>query len=168
MLAAANPSRRKLPRQNERFKRLIHLLSSWAVTVRVGADILMQCCVDRLAGEFVRRVLCTKAAPYSRRAKARRLNEEWRKPICELVLMAKSTPPNPPAGQLDFEEALKRLEQIVHTLEEGDIGLNEALEAVRGRGQTSSAILRTARTGGAADRALERRRCRGQSHHAAL
>jgi exodeoxyribonuclease VII small subunit len=42
--------------------------------------------------------------------------------------MAKTTPPDPPAGQLDFEEALKRLEQIVHTLEEGDIGLNEALK----------------------------------------
>jgi len=41
--------------------------------------------------------------------------------------MAKTAPPDP-SGQLDFEEALKRLEQIVHTLEEGDIGLNEALK----------------------------------------
>ena len=30
--------------------------------------------------------------------------------------------------QLDFEDALKRLEEIVHALEEGDVGLNEALE----------------------------------------
>jgi exodeoxyribonuclease VII small subunit len=42
--------------------------------------------------------------------------------------MTKITPPDPPSGQLDFEEALKRLEQIVHKLEEGDIGLNEALK----------------------------------------
>jgi len=42
--------------------------------------------------------------------------------------MARTTPPDSPSGQLDFEEALKRLEQIVHTLEEGDIGLNEALK----------------------------------------
>ena len=30
--------------------------------------------------------------------------------------------------QLNFEDALKRLEEIVHALEEGDVGLNEALE----------------------------------------
>jgi exodeoxyribonuclease VII small subunit len=42
--------------------------------------------------------------------------------------MAKTPPSASPSGQLDFEEALKRLEQIVHTLEEGDIGLNEALK----------------------------------------
>jgi exodeoxyribonuclease VII small subunit len=42
--------------------------------------------------------------------------------------MAKTPPPDSPSGQLDFEEALKRLEQIVHSLEEGDIGLNEALK----------------------------------------
>ena len=29
---------------------------------------------------------------------------------------------------IKFEDALARLEQIVHTLEEGDIGLNESLE----------------------------------------
>ena len=32
------------------------------------------------------------------------------------------------AAQLNFEDALKRLEEIVHALEEGDVGLNEALE----------------------------------------
>jgi exodeoxyribonuclease VII small subunit len=42
--------------------------------------------------------------------------------------MAKTSPSDLPSAQLDFEEALKRLEQIVHTLEEGDIGLNEALQ----------------------------------------
>ncbi len=30
--------------------------------------------------------------------------------------------------QPDFEQALKRLEEIVHQLEEGELGLNEALE----------------------------------------
>ncbi len=30
--------------------------------------------------------------------------------------------------QLNFEDALERLEEIVHALEEGDVGLNEALE----------------------------------------
>ena len=29
---------------------------------------------------------------------------------------------------LSFEQALKRLEEIVHLLEEGDLGLNEALQ----------------------------------------
>jgi exodeoxyribonuclease VII small subunit len=42
--------------------------------------------------------------------------------------MAKTTPPDPASGQLGFEDALKRLEEIVHSLEEGDIGLNESLE----------------------------------------
>jgi exodeoxyribonuclease VII small subunit len=42
--------------------------------------------------------------------------------------MAKTTPPNPPSDQLSFEDALKRLEEIVHSLEEGDIGLNESLQ----------------------------------------
>jgi exodeoxyribonuclease VII small subunit len=42
--------------------------------------------------------------------------------------MPKPSPSDPPAGKLDFEQALKRLEQIVHTLEEGDIGLDEALK----------------------------------------
>jgi exodeoxyribonuclease VII small subunit len=42
--------------------------------------------------------------------------------------MAKTTPPDPAAGQLRFEDALQRLEEIVHALEEGDIGLNESLE----------------------------------------
>jgi len=32
------------------------------------------------------------------------------------------------AGQPTFEEALEQLETIVHQLEEGEIGLNEALE----------------------------------------
>jgi len=30
--------------------------------------------------------------------------------------------------QLNFEDALERLDEIVHTLEEGDVGLNQALE----------------------------------------
>lgn len=39
------------------------------------------------------------------------------------------TPTNePPSAPLTFEAALKRLEEIVHLLEDGDIGLNEALE----------------------------------------
>ncbi len=42
--------------------------------------------------------------------------------------MAKTTPPDPASGQLRFEDALERLEEIVHALEEGDIGLNESLE----------------------------------------
>jgi exodeoxyribonuclease VII small subunit len=32
------------------------------------------------------------------------------------------------ASQPSFEQSLKRLEEIVHLLEEGDLGLNEALE----------------------------------------
>jgi exodeoxyribonuclease VII small subunit len=42
--------------------------------------------------------------------------------------MPDTPPPDPPSGQLNFEQALSRLEQIVHTLEEGDIGLDEALK----------------------------------------
>jgi exodeoxyribonuclease VII small subunit len=42
--------------------------------------------------------------------------------------MAKNTPPATPSGEVDFEQSLRRLEQIVHSLEEGDIGLNEALK----------------------------------------
>lgn len=42
--------------------------------------------------------------------------------------MAKSPPADPSPAELDFEQALKRLEQIVHSLEEGDVGLNEALK----------------------------------------
>lgn len=39
------------------------------------------------------------------------------------------TPANePPSELLIFEAALKRLEEIVHLLEDGDIGLNEALD----------------------------------------
>ena len=82
--------------------------------------------------------------------------------------MAKTTPPDSPSGQLDFEEALKRLEQIVHTLEEGDIGLDEALkryeEGVKLLRQSYELLER-------AERRIEtaqRRRCRGQSRHAAL
>jgi exodeoxyribonuclease VII small subunit len=41
--------------------------------------------------------------------------------------MAKITPSNPSSEQLGFEDALERLEEIVHSLEEGDIGLNESL-----------------------------------------
>jgi exodeoxyribonuclease VII small subunit len=32
------------------------------------------------------------------------------------------------ADQLSFEDALKRLEEIVHAMEEGQLGLNESLE----------------------------------------
>jgi exodeoxyribonuclease VII small subunit len=35
---------------------------------------------------------------------------------------------DPAPGQPSFESALKRLEEIVHLLEEGDIGLQESLE----------------------------------------
>jgi len=41
--------------------------------------------------------------------------------------MAKTTPPDSASDQLSFEDALERLEEIVHSLEEGDIGLNESL-----------------------------------------
>ncbi len=42
--------------------------------------------------------------------------------------MAKPAPPDPASDPLRFEDAIKRLEEIVHSLEEGDIGLNESLE----------------------------------------
>ena len=42
--------------------------------------------------------------------------------------MAKNAPPDSSSEQLDFEQALKRLEEIVHVLEEGDIGLSESLQ----------------------------------------
>jgi len=42
--------------------------------------------------------------------------------------MVKTTPPDSASDQLGFEDALKRLEEIVHSLEEGDIGLNESLQ----------------------------------------
>jgi exodeoxyribonuclease VII small subunit len=60
-------------------------------------------------------------------AQARRPNKKGNV-TSEFVPMPKSSPPDSPSGQLDFEGALKRLEQIVHKLEEGDIGLNEALK----------------------------------------
>ena len=41
--------------------------------------------------------------------------------------MATIKPADSPSDQIDFEQALKRLETIVHSLEEGDIGLSEAL-----------------------------------------
>ena len=40
--------------------------------------------------------------------------------------MATIKPTDPP-DPIDFEQALKRLEEIVHSLEDGDIGLQEAL-----------------------------------------
>jgi exodeoxyribonuclease VII small subunit len=42
--------------------------------------------------------------------------------------MSKKPSTDPPSDQPTFEQALERLEQIVHSLEEGDFGLNEALE----------------------------------------
>jgi exodeoxyribonuclease VII small subunit len=41
--------------------------------------------------------------------------------------MAEKTPRSD-SSPLSFEDALKRLEEIVHRLEEGDVGLTEALE----------------------------------------
>jgi len=41
--------------------------------------------------------------------------------------LTKKQPEEKVADQPSFEEALERLEQIVHLLEEGEIGLNEAL-----------------------------------------
>jgi exodeoxyribonuclease VII small subunit len=41
--------------------------------------------------------------------------------------VAKRTLKQEPLDQPSFEEALKRLEEIVHLLEEGEIGLDEAL-----------------------------------------
>ena len=41
--------------------------------------------------------------------------------------MAKKKPKRPSSDRPSFEDALKRLEGIVHLLEGGDIGLNEAL-----------------------------------------
>ena len=41
--------------------------------------------------------------------------------------MAKKKTNDEPSQQPGFEDALKRLEEIVHSLEEGDLGLNEAL-----------------------------------------
>lgn len=42
--------------------------------------------------------------------------------------MNDSTPSDRPAQPLDFEAALKRLEEIVRLIEEGNLGLNESLE----------------------------------------
>ncbi|HUT13617.1 MAG TPA: exodeoxyribonuclease VII small subunit [Thermoguttaceae bacterium] len=42
--------------------------------------------------------------------------------------MTKNESEKEPSDRPDFERALKRLEEIVHLLEEGEIGLNEALE----------------------------------------
>jgi exodeoxyribonuclease VII small subunit len=42
--------------------------------------------------------------------------------------MSQKPTSDPPPDQPTFEQSLKRLEEIVHLLEEGDIGLNESLE----------------------------------------
>ena len=42
--------------------------------------------------------------------------------------MSKRPSGEPPPDQPSFEQSLQRLGEIVHRLEEGDIGLNEALE----------------------------------------
>ena len=42
--------------------------------------------------------------------------------------MVKESFNNQPPDQLSFEDALKRLEQIVHALEDGELGLNESLQ----------------------------------------
>ena len=43
------------------------------------------------------------------------------------VALAKKDPKSDPARQPSFEQALDKLEGIVHRLEQGEIGLNEAL-----------------------------------------
>ncbi len=42
--------------------------------------------------------------------------------------MSQKPTSDPPPEQPTFEQSLKRLEEIVHLLEDGDIGLNESLE----------------------------------------
>jgi exodeoxyribonuclease VII small subunit len=42
--------------------------------------------------------------------------------------MAITAPVDPASDPLRFEDAVKRLEEIVHSLEEGDLGLNESLQ----------------------------------------
>jgi len=41
--------------------------------------------------------------------------------------MSKTPPNDQPSEQITFEAALKRLEEIVHSLEDGNVGLNDAL-----------------------------------------
>jgi exodeoxyribonuclease VII small subunit len=41
--------------------------------------------------------------------------------------MAKKSTTEPTGNPLSFEKALERLEEIVHQLEEGDLGLSEAM-----------------------------------------
>lgn len=41
--------------------------------------------------------------------------------------MAVNPEPNPPGNPPNFEDALSRLEAVVHELEEGQLGLNDAL-----------------------------------------
>jgi exodeoxyribonuclease VII small subunit len=43
------------------------------------------------------------------------------------VIMAQKTQPEITPDSLNFEQALERLEEIVHSLEDGEIGLTEAL-----------------------------------------
>ena len=42
--------------------------------------------------------------------------------------MSKKNNNDDSSTSISFEQSLKRLEEIVHSLEEGDLGLNEALE----------------------------------------
>ncbi len=42
--------------------------------------------------------------------------------------MAKKKPKQEPSERPSFEDALKRLEEIVHLLEDGEIGLDESLQ----------------------------------------
>ena len=42
--------------------------------------------------------------------------------------MSQKPTSDPPPDQPTFEQSLQRLEEIVHLLEDGDIGLNESLE----------------------------------------
>ena len=56
------------------------------------------------------------------------------------ILSAENNPQDRPSGAPSFEQTLNRLEEIVHLLEEGKIGLDEAL----GRYEESVGLLCTA------------------------
>jgi exodeoxyribonuclease VII small subunit len=48
--------------------------------------------------------------------------------LYENKLMAKKNPKDETGGVPSFEHSLRRLEEIVHLLEEGDLGLDEAMQ----------------------------------------
>ena len=55
--------------------------------------------------------------------------------------MADKPTHDPTPDQPSFEDALKRLEEIVHSLEEGERRAERVVGAVRGRGQAAAAVL---------------------------